>query len=69
MKTNYGNNEVQMGMSVVLVALGFEAMAAAVQFETDNERLQKYARVILKNTKGEAKEKACATFRKAGLIL
>ena len=66
---NKTSNEVQMGMSVCLMALGFEAMAGAVQFETDRERLMKYARVIIKNARGEMKQNAIAAFQKAGLCL
>jgi hypothetical protein len=61
------DNSLQMGMSACLTALGFEAMAAQVQTEFAVDRLKLYARVILKNAKGENHNLAFATLRKAGL--
>jgi hypothetical protein len=60
-------NELQQGMAVILAAIGFEAMAAGVQTETDPERLQRYGCVIFKNTKGEQREKISGLLRQLGL--
>lgn len=40
----------QDALSALLKALGFEQMAADVTTEEDDERIQRYARVIVKNT-------------------
>jgi hypothetical protein len=44
------NTDITTGMSALLKALGFDAMAANVIGESDTERLTKYARVIIKNS-------------------
>jgi len=44
------NTDITTGMSALLKALGFDAMAANVIGESDAERLTKYARVIIKNS-------------------
>lgn len=60
----------QQAMSLMLKALGFDAMSAAVMTESDEERLARYARVILKNIKTpELKERAASTLRQFGRIL
>lgn len=41
---------IQQAMSELLKSLGFNAMSADVLNETDIERPQKYARVIVKNS-------------------
>jgi len=41
---------IQTALSELLTALGFTQMAADVVSETDHQRLQRYARVIVKAT-------------------
>jgi len=43
-------NDITTGMSAILAALGFEAMAQNVIGESDGERLGKYAHVIIRNS-------------------
>ena len=55
--------DITTGMSQLLKALGFDAMAENVIGETDGERLGKYARVIIRNSPQANKARLLALFR------
>jgi arginyl-tRNA synthetase len=57
----------QEAMSLLLKALGFDAMAAGVATESDPERLAKYAKVIVKNSKPAMKARALETLKAFGI--
>ena len=59
---------IQQAMSELLSALGFTAMAGDVVDEHDHERLQHYARVILKNTPIAQREEIRARFALLRLV-
>lgn len=63
------SNEVtaQQAMSLLLTALGFDAMAAGVATETNPQRLAKYAKVIVKNSKPDMKPRVLATLKSFGI--
>ena len=54
-------------MSLLLTALGFDSMAAGVATESDPERLAKYAKVIVKNSKPAMKARALETLKAFGI--
>lgn len=57
-------NTIQTALSALLDALGFDQMASDVLTEYEDDRLSRYARVVIKNTHDEAvKRKLTATFR------
>lgn len=64
---NAKGNEMQKAMSEVLAALGFEAMARDVLSETENERLARYARVCIRNSREPQRSQLVRLFRAAKL--
>ena len=59
--------DMTTGMSAMLKALGFKAMAEQVIGEQDTERLTKYARVIIKNSPQSNRQKLFALFNSQNL--
>lgn len=59
--------DITTGMSALLKALGFDAMAKDVIGETDTERLTKYARVIVKNSPAEKRQRLFQLFNSQNL--
>lgn len=47
---NSAQQTTQDALSALLSSLGFETMAHEVKSELDNERLSRYARVVVKNS-------------------
>lgn len=60
-------SDITIGMSEILKALGFGAMAKDVIGESDNERLTKYARVIIKNSPMEKRQHLFQLFNSQNL--
>lgn len=60
---------IQDAMSELLGTLGFGKMAEAVKIEEDRERLSRYARIIVRQTRDErAKMELCSRFRLLNLL-
>jgi hypothetical protein len=59
---------VQQMLGEFLGAMGFEAMAHDVQSETDRARLQRYARVVLKQLPADRKRAVHSRFALLGLV-
>lgn len=53
---------ITTGMSAMLASLGFEAMSREVIGEQDNERLARYARVIIRNSPQAHKSRLLTLF-------
>lgn len=55
-------------ISTLLLSLGFDAMASACATETDAERIQHYARVIVKNTPIEFRTAVSTRLSRLGVL-
>lgn len=59
--------DITTGMSAMLAALGFDAMASQVVGESDTERLTRYARVIVRASPQSQKPRLLALFNSQNL--
>jgi len=68
METNKSLPTVQVALSALLAALGFETMSREVLAETENERLARYARIVVRHSPATISDKLAVNFRALGLI-
>jgi len=64
---NSAQQTTQDALSALLASLGFDTMAREVKSEQDNERLSRYARVVVKNSPVEIRRQLTVRFHFLGL--